>query len=377
MKMEDSGTIVITGASGLLGTHLRYRLHALPCRWNVISLDHGQFNDDVRLRDALASADAVIHCAGINRDEDAALERGNERLAQRLVDMLRQTSSTSYLCYANSIQCHADNPYGRGKMAAHRIFHDWSQSTNVTYCELVLPHIFGEGGRPYYNSAVSTFCHQLSIGESLSINGKGALELIHAQDVVATIIDALECTRAGTLRVRGKPMSVAGVAGKLIEMHASYINDVIPDLRNVFDLHLFNTLRSYMFPDFYPRSLLLHTDERGSLFEAVKGRNGGQVFLSTTRPGITRGNHFHIDKVERFLVIKGRATIRLRRVFDDHVLEFSVSGERPEFIDMPTFYTHSITNVGEDELLTLFWSHEIFDVNNPDTFYEPVLVSEE
>ncbi|MGJ7457423.1 polysaccharide biosynthesis C-terminal domain-containing protein [Halomonas sp. RA08-2] len=370
--------IVITGAAGLLGTHLQYYLESIEgYKSAVIALDRNKFNDDASLRDALVAADVVIHCAGINRDEEAVLENGNRALAERLVEMLDRMGTAPHLLYANTIQRGSDSAYGRGKAAASEVFGAWATRAEAAYSDLVLPHIFGEGGRPYYNSVVLTFCDQLAKGEPLSINGSGQLELIHAQDVAVAFVDHFERGLTGERRILGVSISVAETAGKLIAMHGSYTKGIIPNLDDRLDLQLFNTLRSFLYPDFYPRELTLHTDERGSLFEAVKSRNGGQSFLSTTKPGITRGNHYHFHKVERFLVISGEAVIRIRRLMDDHVESFTVSGDRPVFVDMPTFHTHSITNIGKDDLLTLFWSHELFDPEHPDTYFEPVLDDKE
>ncbi|HYW75349.1 MAG TPA: NAD-dependent epimerase/dehydratase family protein [Gammaproteobacteria bacterium] len=365
--------IVITGANGLLGRHVRLHLGALErYRDGVVALGREPFNDD-RLISALEGADLVIHCAGINRADDRTLADGNRELAERLCEALSESRATPHVIYANSTQRDRGNPYARGKQAAHNVLAQWSETHNVRYTELVLPHVFGEGGRPHYNSAVHTFCHQLANDEDLSINGQGELELIHAQDVAAAVVDAFERRRTGEMRLRGRRLSVAEAAGKLIGMHRSYTGSVIPDLRDPFDLALFNTLRHSLYPAFYPRHLELRSDERGSLFEAVKNRNGGQAFLSTTRPGITRGNHYHFRKVERFLVVKGEAVIRIRQVLGERVDEFHVSGDAPAYIDMPTLHTHSITNTGDEELLTLFWSHELFDPAGPDTYVEPVL----
>ncbi|MCP5018537.1 MAG: SDR family oxidoreductase [Ketobacter sp.] len=365
---------VITGATGLLGWHLRCHLSAID-EWkdNIVALDRDAFNDDALLLQALDGADVVVHCAGINRAGEKEQEGGNIALAERLVGALEQAASSPHLIYSNSTHKAFDNAYGRGKAGADAAFRSWADHHPACYTELVLPHVFGECGRPFYNSVVFTFCHQIVNGEELSINGSGRLELIHAQDICAYIVDAVAKQEAGELRLKGISIPVAEVAGKLITMHDSYTSNVIPDLRNRFDLQLFNTLRSFMYPKAYPCELTLHTDSRGSLFEAVKTDNGGQAFLSTTKPGITRGNHFHFGKVERFLVIRGDAVIRLRRLFDDQVLEFSVSGDKPVYIDMPPLHTHSITNTGDDELMTLFWSHEIFDPALPDTYYLPVL----
>ncbi len=366
--------IVITGANGLLGRHVGLYLRAHEMfRDGLVLLDRQAFNDEERLAAAVDGAACVIHCAGINRAGDAELEHGNRELAERLTSSLANAVSQPHLLYANSIQHERDVPYGRGKQAAHKVFAEWADRVGARYTELVLPHVFGEGGKPHYNSAVHTFCHQLAKDEAPAINGTGVVELLHAQDIAAAILEAFQGGHTGELRLPGRSMSVATAAGKLIDMYRSYTGGVIPDLRDRFDLQIFNTLRSFLYPAFYPKMLKLHSDDRGSLFEGVKNRNGGQAFLSTTRPGITRGNHYHFHKVERFLVVKGQGVIRIRRLLDDKVTEFHVSGDEPAYVDMPTLHTHSITNTGKDELLTMFWSHELFDPDNPDTYFEPVL----
>lgn len=370
--------VVVTGAAGLLGTHVCLRLRAfLGKNSYLVALDREAFNDDARLLSSVQNADAVIHCAGINRDTDEAVEFGNEHLARRLVDFLDQAGSRAHVVYANTIQREADVPYGRGKLAAHQVFEKWAEASGSKYTELVLPHVFGEFGRSHYNSAFMTFCHQVAAGEALSINGAGSLELIHAGDVANTVQQVIEQGRSGSLRLSGRRMSVASAAGMLIDMYRSYADGVVPDLRDPFALQAFNTLRSCMYPAFYPRELVLHTDQRGGLFEAVKSMNGGQSFLSSTKPGVTRGNHYHFHKVERFLVVKGEAVIKVRRLLSDHVDAFRVSGDAPAYIDIPTLHTHSITNTGPEELLTMFWSHEIFNPEQPDTYAEPVVLDQE
>ncbi len=372
--MKKKVKVVITGANGLLGWHVRCHLGASEIyRDHLVPLDHPTFDDDKSLVDALTDATAVIHLAGVNRASETEVETGNTNIAKRLVEGLQRAKASPHLIYANSVHKTQDNAYGRGKSAAHQIFADWAQQ-NAKYTELVLPHVFGEGGRPFYNSVVFTFCHQLVQGESLKINSAGQLELLHAQDISARITKVLEQEETGEIRLSGQKISVQAVADQLSSMYESYRQDVIPDLRNRFELQLFNTLRSFMYPTFYPKGLKLHTDNRGSLFEAVKNRNGGQAFLSTTKPGITRGNHYHFHKVERFLVVKGQANICLRRLLDDHIETFEVSGDHPVYVDMPTLHTHNITNTGDEELMTLFWSHEIFDPDTPDTYFEPVQV---
>ncbi|MEM7083799.1 MAG: NAD-dependent epimerase/dehydratase family protein [Pseudomonadota bacterium] len=367
-------SIVITGERGLLGRHMSFYLGSLPTyRDRIVALDRASFNDKEALISALATATAVIHCAGVNRGEDADVEQGNIALAEQLLDGLKVAEVNPHVVYMNSTHKVFDSPYARGKRAAHDLLDAWAaQDTQRKYTEMVLPHVFGEGGRPFYNSAFHTFCYQLAQDEQLSVNGRGQLELLHAQDIAQATVAAIERCTQGEVRLAGHKMSVASAAGKLTDFSDSYRGDVIPDLRNRLDLQMFNTMRSFLYPSFYPRRLKLNVDERGALFEAVKNRNGGQAFLSTTRPGITRGDHYHFNKVERFLVVKGEAIIKIRALGEEKVETFRVSGSEPAYVDMPTLHTHNITNVGDDELMTLFWSHEIFDPDNPDTFFERV-----
>jgi len=219
---------VITGAAGLLGWHLQCHLSVLD-GWKdtVIALDRKAFNDDAVLDAALDGADVVVHCAGINRAEDAELEQGNIDLANRLVDSFTRVNAKPHLLYSNTIHKERDNAYGRGKAGAGRVFQGWAETENAHYSDLVLPHVFGEGGRPFYNSAVFTFCKQIVDSEPLSINAGGMLELLHAQDICARIVDAVERGQSGEIRLKGQVISAAEVAGKLSAMHASYTGHVV------------------------------------------------------------------------------------------------------------------------------------------------------
>jgi UDP-2-acetamido-2,6-beta-L-arabino-hexul-4-ose reductase len=237
---------------------------------------------------------------------------------------------------------------------------------------LVLPHIFGEGGRPFYNSVVSTFCHQVATGEKPVIDFDGELKLIHAHRVADCIRECFDENSSGIRRISGQRIKVSEMLAMVNELADKYAADLVPAFRTSLELELFNTYRSYLYPSWYPRELTLHTDSRGWLFEAVRTLHGGQCFMSSTQEGITRGNHFHFRKFERFLVVAGNAKIRIRKLYSGKVDEFSVSGVAPRFVDMPTLHTHSIENTGKGELLTLFWANEIFDCDNPDTYHEKV-----
>lgn len=362
----------ITGADGLLGWHLRALLR-VQAEHDVRLATRATFADATRLAAFVEGVDAVVHCAGMNRGAETEVEAINIALAEALVAACERSATKPRLVFSNSAHIERDTCYGRGKRAASARLRAWADRTGIPFADLVLPHVFGEFGKPFYNSVVSTFCYQLARGEEPRVITDGDLELVHAQDVAARCLAAATAGEDGVFRVPGAHIKVSVLLERLGSMTKSYSAQIMPDLRSPLDLRLFNTLRSYMFPDRYPVFLDLHSDNRGTLFEALRGHSGGQVFLSTTRPGFSRGNHFHTRKVERFLVLAGEAEIRLRKLFSEEVKVFRVSGDRPSYVDMPTFHTHSITNVGSSELATLFWSNEIFDLADHDTFPEPVL----
>lgn len=369
--------IGITGAGGLLGFHLRACLHARQGGSEIRLATRETFRDLAALDRFVDGLDAIVHCAGMNRGDEAEVEHVNGQLAESLTAALTRTGSRPTVAYANSTHQSRDTPYGRGKRRAGEVLEQWGRATGAAVCNVILPHVFGEFGKPFYNSVVSTFCYQLANGDKPWIDMDGDLELVYAQDVASFLLGTIAApltdgANVRNIRMLGQPLKVSEMLARLESLLVRYRDNVFPDLCDPIDLRLFNTLRSYLFPAYYPRPLRLHSDARGDLFEAVKSEHGGQTFMSSTHPGVTRGKHFHLRKVERFLVVSGEAEIRLRRLFSDKVVSFRVNGRQPAFVDMPTFYTHSITNVGSGELQTMFWSNEIFDPNDADTYAEAV-----
>ena len=368
--------IGVTGACGLLGFHVRACLHACSDISEVRLATRETFLVESTLDEFGSGLDAIIHCAGVNRGEEKMVEKSNIDIAQALVQSLQRTGSTPVIVYANSTHEARDTAYGRGKRRGAQIFQQWGESVGVAVGNFVLPHVFGEFGKPFYNSVTSTFCYQLARDEEPRIDVDGELELVHAQDVARQFIDwiFLAQGRCETIRIEGRCMRVSELLAHLRKLLARYRQEgIIPNLQDPLALRLFKTLRSYLYPELYPRPLRLHADARGSLFEAVKADQGGQSFLSTTFPGVTRGNHWHLRKIELFLVVGGRGAIHIRKLFCDEVQSFEVNGETPVYIDIPTMHTHCIKNIGDAVLQTLFWSNEIFDPNDPDTFPEAVL----
>lgn len=371
--------IAVTGAGGLLGWHAAARLHAVNCAarfrgdaapYELALLDHAAFEDSDRLAAAVDGAAAVLHFAGVNRGAEAEVEAANPAIAQQLVDACRRAGSTPHILYANSIHAGSDTFYGRSKRIAGEIL----AGAEGTYSEMMLPHIFGECARPYYNNVTATLIDQIWKGEQPTINPEGRVSLFHAGAAANLAIDAALGKWSGTAKPAGRDMSIVELYERLMGFHALYSANLFPDLDDAFDLALFNSYRTGGFPDFYPKKMDPKSDARGTLFETSKAYGGSQTFVSTTLPGAVRGDHFHTDLVERFLVVSGRATIRIRKVLTDEVHSFAVSGDEPVAIDMPPLHTHHIVNDSGDHVVTFFWSHRLFDPANPDTFADPVLI---
>jgi len=359
--------VLLTGGAGFLGWHVQARLHALTDH-EFVAVGRDQWAD---LTTQAKGVDAIIHVAGVNRAADAEVEQGNIDLARAVADAARASGSALRIVFANSIQSGRDTPYGVGKGTASDLLAEAAGDLGSVYVDVRLPNLFGEHGRPLYNSFVATFVHAVINGETPQITDR-PVDLLHVQDAAQALIDGLT-TPEKRLDPAGRPTTVQGVFDTLRQFNDLYATGDIPPLLTPMDVDLFNTLRAARFPARYPIALSPRTDNRGSLVEVVRAHGGqGQTFVSTTKPGITRGEHFHLSKVERFVVLRGEARISLRKLFTSEIVSFDVTGEAPAVVDMPTMWVHNITNTGESELTTLFWTHELFDPAAPDTFPEPV-----
>lgn len=369
--MNPRFTVGVTGYRGLLGWQALGFLKSLP---NVVIkfADRDAFADAQELEDFVKDCDSIWHFAGMNRGDESEVAQTNLSLTTQLIAALERTESKAHVLFSNSTHIARDTVYGQSKRECAVLLSDWALRAGGLFSNIILPNVFGEAGKPFYNSVVSTFCFQVARGEQTVVHQDAELEQVHAQVVARAFWDAVGEKRQGDFWLPGRKISVLGLLERIRGFHALYGSHIFPDVRDDFDRDLFNTYRSYLYPDRYPTQLTLHTDARGSLFEAVKTYNGGQTFLSTTKPGITRGNHYHTRKIERFLVISGEAEIKIRRIFDGEVKVFAVSGKQPSYVDIPTLHTHNITNTGPNELVTLFWTHEFFDPESSDTIMEQV-----
>lgn len=365
--------VVVTGATGFIGWHTQVRLRALG-GFDVVPINHHDFAGEALLR-AVTDADVVIHLAGINRASDHALEFGNVAIAERLVEALKAAGSQASVIFADSIHSAEDTPYGRGKRRAGEALQAWGEASGAKITVARLPNLFGEHGRPNYNSFVATFASRVAAGEMPEINVDHPIPLMHVQDAIAAMIAAGVGDSEGVLEPHGTSLMVSEVLDKFLAYYEVYRTGDIPALHSDMDVALFNTLRAAMFPTAYPFKPTPRSDQRGTLVESVRVHGGqGQTFVSSTHPGFVRGEHFHLRKIERFQVLSGRAVIRLRKLLTDEVVDFEVNGDEPSVVDMPTMWAHSIKNVGTEELVTLFWAHELFNPEAPDTYPEPVMI---
>lgn len=369
--------IVVTGSGGFVGYHLTQWLKYIE-EVDVCELDRQSFqNKDIRDK-AVRDADVVFHLAGVNRDESMELlYEKNLSLTKNIIESLEDTDSSAHVVFSSSTQENLDNLYGKAKKDSRLLFESWAKrSTNGCFTGVVIPNVFGPFGRPFYNSVVATFCHLFATGGSPEIDADTKLGLIYVTDLVKELVAIAQSERNSINQRFIEPKfktSVKQVFDKLEEISRNYLmNNELPSLVDDFDKALFNTFRSYIPSNFYPKKFSTHKDKRGQFVELARTKTPGQTSYSTTVPGITRGNHFHTRKAERFAVIKGKATVELRKIGTEEVKTYHLDGNIPSYVDMPVWVTHNITNTGNEELLTVFWINEPFDPNDPDTYFEPV-----
>ncbi|TFD17779.1 NAD-dependent epimerase/dehydratase family protein [Cryobacterium sp. TMT2-23] len=361
--------VALTGANGFLGFHVRAALRELRIDTREVAVGAG--HSPSAAVDTLNGASRLIHLAGVNRGTDEEVRDGNQRFASQIADAILQADRPpSTIVFANSTQSTNGSVYGNSKETAAATLRRAAESVGADFQDVRLPNLFGEHGRPFYNAVTATFCHLLANGEQPSIERDSELTLMHAQDAADLLIGSTSAEECVKVQVRE---TVTGLLRRLTGIAATYGRGEIPDVSEPFDRNLFNTYRSHTFPQQTPIQLARHADSRGSFFETVRSHGGcGQSSFSTTEPGISRGDHFHRRKIERFTVLAGAATISLRRLFTDRVYEFDVTGDAPVAIDMPTMWAHKITNTGSDTLYTAFWANEIFNPEVPDTIAESV-----
>ena len=390
----------ITGQPGFVGTHLFNTLGLQPDKFERVPFEDAFFSNESKLKEFVRSCDAVVHLAAMNRHNDPeVLYQTNIGLVKQLIAACEATNSKPHILFSSSTQEERDNLYGKSKKEGRKLLEQWAERNHAHFTGFIIPNVFGPFGNPYYNSVVATFCHQLTHNETTKIEVDGEIKLIYVGELVKHFIEKIKehsVTLNKTTVKHSRKISdgsgqartscetvliphtteikVSALLDKITAFKVNYFEKgILPSLENSFDRNLFNTFLCYIdHASFFPFNLKLNSDSRGNFVETMRLHSGGQVSFSTTVPTITRGNHYHTRKAERFAVIKGKARIDIRRIGTDKIISFALDGKEPSFVDMPIWYSHNITNIGEEELYTIFWINEHFDANDPDTFIEKV-----
>lgn len=367
----------ITGQCGFIGTHLYNHLGLLDS-FERISFEDNYFSDNDLLRGFVRKCDVIVHLAGINRhNDDKLLFDENVSLSRKLVEAMEVEKVTPHVIFSSSIHENLETHYGLSKKAGREIFEDWAIRNNAKFSGLLIPNVFGPFCKPFYNSFVATFCYQLNNGQVPVISNDSNVKLIYVKSLCQFVVELISKEKDIVVSKIEVPYdieeSVSNVLDKLNYFKNTYLDSYIfPELKEQFDINLFNTFLCYKPTSNYLIKLKTNIDNRGSFVELLRSSNAGQYSFSTTVPGITRGNHFHTRKIERFIVVKGNACIKLRKIGTNEVISLLLDGSHPSFVDIPIWYTHNITNIGDEELITLFWINEWYDPEDSDTFFEIV-----
>ena len=369
--------IGITGQNGFVGSHLYNTLGLNPEEYERIDFQKEYFENPDMLDEFVKQCDVIVHLAAMNRHPDPeVIYKQNVGLVTTLVESLERTGSKPHVLFSSSSQEERDNLYGKSKKEGRALLAQWAKIAGGIFTGMIIPNVFGPFGQPYYNSFIATFCHQLSHGETPTIANDGEVKLIYVQELVMTIINEIRSEKSQP------ELFVEATATKKVSEVLALLNDYktkyfdggeIPVLSDKFEHNLFNTYRSYIdYKTHFPVKFTQHTDPRGAFVEVIRLGIGGQCSFSTTVPDITRGNHYHTRKIERFAVIRGKALIQLRKIDTDEVLDFYLDGTEPAYVDMPIWYTHNIKNIGAEDLYTIFWIDEPFNPEDADTYFETV-----
>jgi UDP-2-acetamido-2,6-beta-L-arabino-hexul-4-ose reductase len=368
--------VLVTGAQGFVGRNL---MQALRLRRDLRVTEFDLGTPKQQLWESLGQVDVVLHLAGVNRPpKPEDYESGNAGFTEEICDWLTAAGRSPKIVFASSTQAELDNPYGRSKLHAEERLRKYAEATGAKVTIFRWTNLFGKWCHPNYNSVTATFCHNIARGLPIQISDPNReIELAYIDDVVAALLDELDCSsdvRVALRRVEPSYRTTLGdLAAKLLAFHDSRKTLLLLDVSDGFTRRLQATYFSYLPENDFAYQLDIKADDRGGLAEFLKSPQFGQIFVSRTKPGITRGNHYHQTKFEKFFVVEGEGIIRFRHVESSEVLSYPVSGKEFCVVDIPPGYTHSIENVGSGEMVVLFWSSEVFDPSSADTVFAKVL----
>ena len=365
--------ILVTGAKGFIGKNIVIRLKEQ--KYNVLEYDVDNAEDD--LNSYISDCNSIIHLAGVNRPKDQTeFISGNTDFTKKLIDKVKKENRVLPVVMSSSIQAGLDNPYGKSKKKAEDELLSYIETGGLGSI-FRLHNVYGKWSCPNYNTVVATFCNNIALGLDIKIDApEKVIELVYIDDVIDAFLRFIDNPIAGLNDYqyieKTNKISLGELANKLFSYKECLQTGVVPNLKDQFNKNLFSMFLSYNSKESIIQKPKLNTDDRGWLFEFIKSEETGQIFISTTKPGITRGNHYHHTKIEKFCVIKGSGKISLRNIISNKLIEYTVDGSSPDVVHIPPGYTHNITNTGEDEMIAIFWANEIFNNNKPDTFFKEV-----
>ena len=366
----------ITGQGGFMGSHLYNFLGTKLEQIKRIDFKRNYFEDESKLQNFVKSCDVIVHIAAMNRCEnEQVLYNTNVGLVHKLVNACEETKSIPKIIFSSSTQEEIDNLYGKSKRDGRKCLEAWATNNNGQVTSLIIPNVFGPFGRPFYNSFIATFSHQIIQGNEPKVVNDSIVNLIYINELSEAFYNEIIKQNSENIKSYVVPETssrkVSEILALLKYFKTQYLeNGQVPKVDlNTFELDLFNTFTSFIPRDYFPRKFTKHSDDRGAFVEIMRAGSSGQTSYSTTVPGITRGNHYHTRKIERFAVISGKALIQIRKIDSDEVFEYILDGTEPAYVDMPIWYTHNIKNIGNTELITLFWINEPYDPENSDTYF--------
>ncbi len=368
--------ILITGSNGFVGKNLVSTLAYLD-EFEILTFNRN--DDEVLLDRHTKDCDFVIHLAGVNRPLDKAeFYTGNVGLSEKLIASLKKNSNKAPILVTSSIQAELENDYGKSKKAGEELLIQYGKSENVEILIYRLPNLFGKWSKPFYNSVIATWCYQISRNEKTEIsNPQQILHLVYIDDLIAEIILALNSKGNKVVDnyysvMTSYKLSLNEILKTLLSFQNNRKTNFVANMANPIVSNLYSTYLSYLPTDSFSYDLISHSDDRGSFTEFIKSKFAGQISINVSKPNQSKGEHWHHSKNEKFVVIKGSGLIRFRDIFKDEIIEYRVSDKKFEVVDIPTGYTHNITNLGSEDMITLMWVNEPYNSNNPDTYYKLV-----
>jgi UDP-2-acetamido-2,6-beta-L-arabino-hexul-4-ose reductase len=364
--------ILVTGSKGFIGKNL---IAELRNRDYKDILECHRDTDYTLLEEYCEKADFVFHLAGVNRPQnEEEFDEGNLGFTSTLINTLEKYENDCPVIFASSTQAMLENAYGSSKRAAEDLIFTHAKYSNSKALIYRLPNVFGKWCKPNYNSAIATFCYNVARNLPIKVNDPStSMKLVYIDDVVEELIRGLDDNQNILGNFCEVPTSHTTTLGEIVELIKSFKKSreehSIPNMNDALSKKLYSTYLSYLPEDQFRYDLKMNVDHRGSFTEFIKTVDRGQVSINVSKPGITKGNHWHHTKNEKFLVVSGHGVIRFRKIDSEEVIEYFVSGEKMEVVDVPTGYTHNIENLGESDMVTVMWANELFTPEKPDTYY--------